>query len=313
MSRNPKPTDIYLEMTERERNIYEPAQLFSQRRKKVEEFVECLRSPDQEKKALQIDGETVRSDDGTIRFSVKDEVVDFRTGADENKEWEELNEQFLNYHKSLSPYTLINSASVINYLSLKTGLGELKNAKVLDVGGGTGHTHCSFFRYPETIDYHLLDPNLRLMHDQFIRVYPMLSYVPMVHVLGYAEDLPFKEDYFDIVMSVSSIDHFKDYPQFIKDAKRVLKPGGQLLISSHLDVEKESEKKVSLMDKLFSNDFLEMLARYMYFRRHRVGSDDHTYHFTTSDPIKQTMLDEGFEIEASETYSRYFFIVGRKK
>ena len=63
----------------------------------------------------------------------------------------------------------------LHYNQLNQKQNPLKNIKVLDVGGGTGHTHCSFFQFPEEIEYYLLDPNLRLLHDQFLRLYPKLS------------------------------------------------------------------------------------------------------------------------------------------
>ena len=47
----------------------------------------------------------------------------------------------------------------------------------------------------ETIDYFLVDPNIRLIHDQFIRLYPKLSYLKMSHIQANAEFLPIKENW----------------------------------------------------------------------------------------------------------------------
>lgn len=308
-----KAIEIYLDMIERERNIYEPATLYDHVRVPVEKYTSLLRSPDDRKSPLSLNGERLITDDGSDQFSIQDDVIDFRSPNQDKGIWDELNEQFLNYHKSLAPYTLINSAPIINYLSLKSGVGNWKNIRVLDVGGGTGHTYCSLFRHPETIEYFLLDPNLRLVHDQFIRVYPELTYLPMAHILGYAENLPFQEDCFDLVISLSSIDHFKDYESFIKDAYRVLKPGGHLLISSHLDIPAEEERTVTRKEKLFGGTFVERLSRFLYYRKYQVGSDDHTYHFVNQEPFESSMRKENFEILQSEIYSRYFFVLGKKQ
>ena len=62
-------------------------------------------------------------------------ILQFHESNINSDEWMKLNKQFLNYHKSLSVYTAINSTPIINYLSLETEFGLMKNKKVLDIGG----------------------------------------------------------------------------------------------------------------------------------------------------------------------------------
>lgn len=45
-------------------------------------------------------------------------------------------------------------------------------------------------------------------------------------------DMPFEDNYFDVVISFETIEHIKDYQSFIKEIKRVLKPSGKLIIST---------------------------------------------------------------------------------
>ena len=181
---------FYLDLIDKERNIYELAKLYSQNRKDVSSYIDILQDP-KTGAPLKLDGSKLV---GNREYAIDDNVPDFTEKETTSEEWKKLNAQFLNYHKSLSVYTLVNSMPIINYLSLKTGLGLIKDVKVLDVGGGTGHTHCSFFQYPETIEYYLLDPNLRLLHDQFLRFYPKLSFLKMGHILATAEFLPIKDN-----------------------------------------------------------------------------------------------------------------------
>jgi len=292
--------------------MYEPAELHQQNRHALSHFIDQLICQQNRTNDFVVEGEKLVSKSSGKVYPVKDNVVDVRGEQTSNDEWERLNEQFLNYHRSLSPFTLINATPVINYVSVKSGIGQLKNARVLDVGAGTGHMFCSFFRFPETIDYYLLDPNLRLLHDQFIRVYPGLTELKISHFLGYSEDLPFVDQNFDLVMSYSSIDHFKDFPQFIESAKRVLKPGGTLLISSHLDKEGKGKNFSKRVSSLFSYTVLERLARSRYFRKWQVGHDDHTYHFENSQPIRKVMEEKEFTVEQDEEFDNFFFLVGRK-
>ncbi len=188
----------------------------------------------------------------------------------------------------------------------------MKNIKVLDVGGGTGHTHCSFFHFPETIDYYLLDPNLRLLHDQFIRLYPKLSYLKMGHILANAEFLPIKDNSFDVVLNISAIDHLDDYKKFISEAYRVLKPGGKFLVSSHLDVQKLGEDQTKVKSKIFSSSFWERVSRYLYYKKYAVGSDDHTLHLEDGKPIEEALLESSFSIKKEEVFKRYFYFVAEK-
>ena len=48
-----------------------------------------------------------------------------------------------------------------------------------------------------------MDPNIRLIHDQFIRLYPKLSYLKMSHIQANAEFLPIKKNSFDVVLICS--------------------------------------------------------------------------------------------------------------
>lgn len=300
----------YYTLIDKEKNVYELAQLYAQNRKPVSEFVELLADPES-KQALQLKENKLIS--STAQYSINEHVADFTQQHSNSKEWQELNKQFLNYHKSLSAYTLLNSSVINNYIALKSGISFLKNVKVLDVGGGTGHTHCTFFQYPETIEYYLADPNLRLLHDHFLRLYPKLSYLKMAHLLAHAEKLPIQNDSFDVVLSISAIDHLNDYKQFIAEAMRVLKPGGVFFVTSHLDQPVAPEDQTTSSAKIFSHSFFERLSRYLYYRKYQVGSDDHTLHLPNEKPVEKALLEAGFTIEKQEVVKRYFYFVARKK
>lgn len=298
----------YFDLIDKERNIYEEAQLFSQLRKPISEYVDILQEPDSGKDLVFDNNQLI----GDKIYSSTNNIANFTNNDIHTEEWKRLNVQFLNYHKSLSVYTAVNSAPVANYLSLKSEVGLMKNVKVLDVGGGTGHTHCSFFQFPETIEYYLLDPNLRLLHDQFIRFYPKLSYLPMGHILGNAELLPIKDSSFDVVLSISAIDHLNDYEKFISEAYRVLNKNGVFLISSHLDVSPSNNDKTKTRTKIFSSAFWERISRFLYYKKNRVGNDDHTLHLDNMEPIEKALINSGFKIGEKEVYKRYFWITATK-
>lgn len=118
--------EYYYNQIDVERNIYEAATLIKQNRRNIAEYIDILQDPETK---------TDVSHD-TIEKSKADNLVRFINESN-NPKWKQLNQQFLNYHKSLSVYTLINSAPIINYISLHSEIGFLKNIKVADIGGGT--------------------------------------------------------------------------------------------------------------------------------------------------------------------------------
>ncbi len=307
--------ELYLNFIDKERNIYEPAQLFHQNRNEVSSFYQNLASPGQDGAPLELQNDKLVCKKTNRTFPIENNVVDFIKATEvkkEDAEWQRLNTQFMNYHKSLSVYTLVNSTPVGNYLGLRSGMADIKNKTVIDVGGGTGEEFVSFFHYPETLNYYLVDPNLRLLHDQFLRIYPKLTFLKMSHLLAYAEELPFKSGYADVVMTIAAIDHFKDYKKFFAEAYRVLKPGGTLFVSSHLDLPPSEQDATKTSKKILSESFFERLTRYLYYKKSKVGHDDHTYHWTNLEPFETGIKEKGFTITKSEMFKRYFFVVAQK-
>ena len=48
---------------------------------------------------------------------------------------------------------------------------------------------------------------------------------------GEAENIPFKDHFFDIILSITAVHHFKDLEKAIKEIKRIAKPNVQIAIS----------------------------------------------------------------------------------
>lgn len=57
------------------------------------------------------------------------------------------------------------------------------------------------------------------------------------YLLGDGESIPLSDDSVDVVTTFETIEHIKNYKTFIKEVKRVLKPGGIALVSTPNDLE----------------------------------------------------------------------------
>ena len=101
--------------------------------------------------------------------------------------------------------------------------------KVLDVGCGPfpcllGFTDC---------ERHGLDP---LLDSYSSGQYPLhiwsTEYGYHYHEAT-AEDMPFEDASFDVVVCVNGLDHMRNLPQTAAEMRRVLRPGGQILLHVH--------------------------------------------------------------------------------
>ncbi|MGZ8539974.1 MAG: class I SAM-dependent methyltransferase [Chitinophagaceae bacterium] len=100
--------------------------------------------------------------------------------------------------------------------AIKKVLPEGDNLMSLEVGSGTG-------RFAKSLGIkHGLDPSANMCfaaEAQGIDTY-----------IGFAEDLPYQSLQFDFVLMTSCISYFEDIQKAFKEAFRVLKPGGILIV-----------------------------------------------------------------------------------
>lgn len=106
-----------------------------------------------------------------------------------------------------------------DYFSIQRSFYEGKN--ILDIGcGPRGSLEWADMAKERIGVDPLADRYLELGADQH----------KMKYVKANAEDLPFGDDYFDLVSSFNSIDHVIRLEQVCSEISRVLKPGGTLLL-----------------------------------------------------------------------------------
>ena len=102
--------------------------------------------------------------------------------------------------------------------------------RVLEIGGGTG---ANLPYYNGTIDSLVVTEPEQQMLRRLQRT--AREQAPLTKVLrAPAEDLPFEDDAFDTVVSTLVLCGVDDQPRAVREARRVLAPGGRLLFLEHV-------------------------------------------------------------------------------
>lgn len=112
-------------------------------------------------------------------------------------------------------------------LRLAQWLADDTNATVLDLGCGAGHaSFAAAAACREVVSYDLSEKMLDVV--RVAAAERQLTNISTVH--GTAEELPFDDHAFDVVISRYSAHHWHDVPQALREVKRVLKPGGKFIL-----------------------------------------------------------------------------------
>ena len=117
---------------------------------------------------------------------------------------------------------------------------NLDNLKVLEVGSGRGGGASFISRYHNPSQMYGIDLSPKAV-DLCNKNYNINN---LNFLIGDSENIPFENEYFDVVINVESSHCYPSVPNFINEVSRVLKPGGSFLycdflinssIDDHLD------------------------------------------------------------------------------
>ena len=112
---------------------------------------------------------------------------------------------------------------------------DSKNKKILDVGCGTGIA-TDFFKCKIGIDPS--EKLLKIARKKFLKI---------KFIRAKAEKLPFKDNEFDVVISVTAIQNFEDIEKGLEEIKRV----GKEFVLTFLKRSEKKEKIEKVIKKLF--------------------------------------------------------------
>lgn len=254
-------------------------------------------------------------------------IYDFRihrpTYIDPNilKNWGRLQAKYERLEKNIS-----KRDSLQDYLDEIDSVKEIYTKEfhitgtVLDVGGHQGRLR-HFLCEGDVPVYISVDPFINVFsfaqQPNLMRAYPCLS-MPVNFLSCHAENLPFSESSFDWVHMRSVVDHFADPFWALKEAYRVLKPNGKIMIglsimenipsplSNFLKIlHKPKGKEILLTIKKIVNKLIRVLPR----------RDDHNFRLGYKD-LCDLIGITGFDIEKEHwqkpPFSYVLYISARK-
>ena len=102
---------------------------------------------------------------------------------------------------------------------------SFEGKEILDIGcGPRGTLHC--FAGKRKVG---LDP----LVDAYVELFGIWKH-DMGYVCAFAEEMPFPDNSFDVVLACNSIDHVNDLDKTVSEIWRVLRVGGSFLVSVNL-------------------------------------------------------------------------------
>jgi ubiquinone/menaquinone biosynthesis C-methylase UbiE len=228
---------------------------------------------------------------------------DFRVTSQitQNKEWIDGQSHYEKYHdrwmaQTKQYYEAVDSETLDMY-----SMVPLKGF-VLDVGGGFGSVALQAKLDPNQIV--CIDPMVCRWSDlpegAYRDHYSILSSI--VRIPGFAEDVPFPNSSVDTVHMRSCLDHFANPHRALLEARRVLKPEGQLVVGLALDgaFKLNQNGMRNLVKRKIKNSIVGDVYEHFF--------DQHIFH-PTEESLRALVCSAGFKIIQWIMQPGYFNVV----
>ena len=128
--------------------------------------------------------------------------------------------------------------------AFREGLLADAQGDVLEIGGGTGANLPCYGPAVESLT--ITEPQLPMLRRLERRVREQGRAIKVLRAP--AEDLPFDDDTFDVAVSTLVLCGVDDQPRALRELRRVLRPGGQLLFIEH--VRSDDPGRARLQDRM---------------------------------------------------------------
>lgn len=179
--------------------------------------------------------------------------------------WQELGEATLALQSQGLPIHSTAQKNWDHFLLHNLITSKDKHVQIIDLGCGEAHTlkflHALGFKNIHGLDFKI---SWKVRSMQFIRAWRQKTLKAPFHLrVGDITRTPFHNESYDLAVSISTIEHGVDIEAFLKEASRILKPGGLLFLTTDYWEEKvqanNSANAFGLAWRVFSRDDIELL------------------------------------------------------
>ena len=191
------------------------------------------------------------------------------------------------YHLHVNSHRRLINRLADGLLDLHAAGPHAAERRLLDIASGRGgaaiHAHCRYGLYVTGVDITPYNACRAATNARAGQVWPAVRFG-----MGNSMRLPLADASFPLVWSIESPAHFPDKPIFLKEAARVLKPGGAITLADLLAVEKVAA--ASPENRQIYDEFLRVW--------------DVPY-LETFDSYRQAIAEAGLELRRTEIVTRY--------
>ncbi len=195
----------------------------------------------------------------------------------------------------------------IPFLKEKCGL-EFRG-RVLEIGAGGAWLSAEISKQPRVVEVITTDHFPKLLKEDAPKVFALLNAktAKIIRVPADFHALEFRENYFDFVVSSAVLHHAANIVQVLREAKRVLKPGGRFVaLREPVWPLVKLKSRARMLEKLVAtgvNERFYTLSDYKEFFRQAALPLE----------VKKVNLAEGFKYYLNEmvngfTHARYAFV-----
>jgi len=181
--------------------------------------------------------------------------------------WQEIGDSILTLQSEGLPTHATAQKNWDHYLLYDALASTGKQAAIADLGCGEGHTlvllHALGFKNLFGVDFQI---NWKLKARRFLSMWREKTLKPPFNLrAGDIIKTPYRSDFFDVAISISTIEHGVDAESFLAEAHRILKPGGLLFITTDYWEEKiatdDSRLAFGLPWQVFCREQIEMIVK----------------------------------------------------
>lgn len=139
---------------------------------------------------------------------------------------------------------------------MRAAFPSLFKGKVIEVGAGTGLTSCEISTFDETEVVYCLDYDEYTVENLMPLVQSSLraNVNKIKRVIGSYNNINVIDNYFDAVVAVGSMHHSEDIQATMAECFRVLKPGGNFIISDYALTGSLSQEEYNVLSELPLNE-----------------------------------------------------------